>query len=248
MRHTARTAARPPRPHRHRRRATPQHPRPSPPPRPQRPPAIRAPQLSSAKPLFDPASICPYREHSASARDTALPGRLGQTDTGRAFVCPHRHGAAANEHDHRPRHTPRSVGTQHAGIRTRHRHPQRRSTTARPWRSHGELVDLPAAILATGAAAGLIPAARCVALLAGLRGSQLIPRPSFFQLNNVRKARRRGEPWHLIVHEDVLIFRAPLFPGGSRELNGSQREPKHAPPVVPGPGTWADGEAERRAA
>ena len=38
-------------------------------------------------------------------------------------------------------------------------------------------------------AAGLIPAARCVALLAGLRGGQLIPRPSFFQLDNIRKAR-----------------------------------------------------------
>jgi modification methylase len=81
--------------------------------------------------------------------------------------------------------------------------------TARPWRHHGELVDLPAAVLAAGAAAGLIPATRCVALLAGLRGGRLIPRPSFFQLENIRKARRRGEPWHLIVHEDVLIFRAP---------------------------------------
>jgi hypothetical protein len=68
----------------------------------------------------------------------------------------------------------------------------------------------PAAVLAAGASAGLIPAARCVALLAGLRGGKLIPRPSFFQLDNIRKARRRGEPWHLIVHEDVLIFRGPL--------------------------------------
>ena len=81
--------------------------------------------------------------------------------------------------------------------------------TARPWRHHGELVDLPAAVLAAGQAAGLVPAARCVALLAGLRGGKLIPRPSFFQLDNIRKARRRGEPWHLIVHEDVLILRAP---------------------------------------
>jgi hypothetical protein len=96
--------------------------------------------------------------------------------------------------------------------------------TARPWRHHGELVDLPAAVLAAGAAVGLIPAARCVALLAGLRGGQLIPRPSFFQLDNIRKARRRGEPWHLIVHEDVLIFRAPLFPGSSREPKGLQQE------------------------
>ena len=98
--------------------------------------------------------------------------------------------------------------------------------TARPWRQRGELVDLPGAILAAGAAAGLIPAERCVALLAGLRGQRLVPRPSFFQLDNLRKARARGEPWHLIVHEDVLVFRAPAFPGSSRELKGPQRELK----------------------
>jgi modification methylase len=100
--------------------------------------------------------------------------------------------------------------------------------TARPWRQRGELVDLPGAILAAGAA-GLIPAERCVALLAGLRGQRLVPRPSFFQLDNLRKARARGEPWHLIVHEDVLVLRAPAFPGSSRELRGPQCELKGAP-------------------
>jgi hypothetical protein len=84
--------------------------------------------------------------------------------------------------------------------------------TARPWRQRGELVDLPGAVIAAGANAGLIPAERCVALLAGLRGQHLIPRPSFFQLDNIRKARARGEPWHLIVHEDVLIFSALATP------------------------------------
>ena len=79
--------------------------------------------------------------------------------------------------------------------------------TARPWRQHGELVDLPAAVIAAGARAGLVPVARCVALLAGLRSGRLIARPSFFQLDNLRRARAKGEPWHLIVHEDVLIFR-----------------------------------------
>jgi tRNA G10 N-methylase Trm11 len=33
--------------------------------------------------------------------------------------------------------------------------------TARPWRQHGELIDLPAAILAAGARAGLTPACGC---------------------------------------------------------------------------------------
>jgi modification methylase len=53
--------------------------------------------------------------------------------------------------------------------------------TARPWRQHGELVDLPAAVLAAGARAGLVPVARHVALLAGLRDGALVARPSFFQ-------------------------------------------------------------------
>ena len=120
--------------------------------------------------------------------------------------------------------------------------------TARPWRHHGELVDLPAAVLAAGTQAGLIPAARCVALLAGMRDGRLIARPSFFQLDNLRKARLRGEPWHLIVHEDLLIFRKPRFPASSGKLKPAQREPKCPSPVIPGPGTWVDGEAERRAA
>jgi modification methylase len=92
--------------------------------------------------------------------------------------------------------------------------------TARPWRQRGELVDLPGAVIAAGRTAGLIPVERCVALLAGLRGEHLIPRPSFFQLDNIRKARARGEPWHIIVHEDVLVFQRPLTPVGSRELKG----------------------------
>ena len=94
--------------------------------------------------------------------------------------------------------------------------------TTRPWRQRGELVDFPGAVLATGAAAGLIPVERCVALLAGLRGSTLVPRPSFFQLRNLREARARGKPWHLIAHEDVLIFRAP---GKARGFRGTEGFP-----------------------
>jgi hypothetical protein len=96
--------------------------------------------------------------------------------------------------------------------------------TARPWRQHGELIDLPAAVQAAGARAGLVPVAWHAALLAGLRGGQLVARPSFFQLHNLRQARRDGHPWHLIVHEDVLIFRNPEFPRSSRELKGARRE------------------------
>ncbi|MGC0318933.1 TRM11 family SAM-dependent methyltransferase [Kitasatospora acidiphila] len=83
------------------------------------------------------------------------------------------------------------------------------AVTARPWRHHGELVDLPAAIIAAGQNAGLTPVERCVALLAGVRDGHLAARPSFFQLKNVRTARAAGVPMHLIVHEDVLVFRKP---------------------------------------
>ncbi|MBO3681670.1 TRM11 family methyltransferase [Streptomyces sp. NEAU-YJ-81] len=81
--------------------------------------------------------------------------------------------------------------------------------TTRPWRTRGELIDLPSAVLAAGQAAGLVPAERCVALLAGIRGNRLIARPSFFQMKNVRDARRQGIPLHLVQHEDVLIFTRP---------------------------------------
>ncbi len=120
--------------------------------------------------------------------------------------------------------------------------------TTRPWRQRGELVDFPGAVLATGAAAGLIPAERCVALLAGLRGSTLVPRPSFFQLRNLREARARGKPWHLIAHEDVLIFRAPVLKSaGSGELKDSQREPTGPVSVAVPPGTRVRGEPARAA-
>ncbi|WP_269853959.1 TRM11 family SAM-dependent methyltransferase [Streptomyces sp. RPT161] len=81
--------------------------------------------------------------------------------------------------------------------------------TTRPWRERGELIDLPSAALAAGEVAGLIPTERCVALLAGIRDGQLITRPSFFQMKNVRDARRTGLPLHLIAHEDLLVFQVP---------------------------------------
>ncbi len=120
--------------------------------------------------------------------------------------------------------------------------------TTRPWRQRGELVDFPGAVLAAGAAAGPIPVERCVALLAGLRDGTLVPRPSCFQLRNLREARARGKPWHLIAHEDVLIFRAPGNCSSSGKLKPPQREPRYPSPVVAGAGTWVAGESERPAA
>ena len=79
--------------------------------------------------------------------------------------------------------------------------------TARPGRTHGELVDLPAAVFACGSAAGLLPYERNVALLAGLRDDRLVPRVSFFQIDHVRKARAAGMPLLAIAHEDLLVLR-----------------------------------------
>jgi modification methylase len=118
--------------------------------------------------------------------------------------------------------------------------------TARPWRHRGELVDLPSAIVTAGRTAGLTPVERCVALLAALDGERLVPRHSFFQLDHVRKARARGKPWHLICHEDILIFQAGL-PGSARthvQAEQSQREGvpgtgAPAGPVGAGPGRAA---------
>jgi len=79
--------------------------------------------------------------------------------------------------------------------------------TVRPFRRGGELVDLPAEIFRCGGEAGLVPYERNVALLAGLRGDGLLPRASFFALDQVRRARRAGRPLQVIAHEDVLVFR-----------------------------------------
>ncbi|PPK61893.1 site-specific DNA-methyltransferase [Actinokineospora auranticolor] len=98
--------------------------------------------------------------------------------------------------------------------------------TIRPWREHSELIDLPAQVLACGHAAGLIPVERNVALLARAAETDFVARGSFFQRDFIRKQREAGLPLHLIAHEDVLVFRTALFPLRSRELKGSQREPK----------------------
>jgi modification methylase len=48
-----------------------------------------------------------------------------------------------------------------------------------------------------------------IALHAAIRDSELVPRPSFWQLSTTRKALARGERLHLVCHEDVLVFRKP---------------------------------------
>ncbi|MCL7377046.1 TRM11 family methyltransferase [Streptomyces sp. 35G-GA-8] len=102
--------------------------------------------------------------------------------------------------------------------------------TTRPWRERGELIDLPSAVLAAGRAAGLTPTERCAALLAGIRDSRLIARPSFFQMKNVRDARRQGIPLSVVQHEDVLIFTRPGTGANSNTLNLATHDTRNEVP------------------
>ena len=98
--------------------------------------------------------------------------------------------------------------------------------TARPWRKHGRLVDLPSAVITAGVNAGLTPVERCVALLAAVRGGGLVARPSFFQLQQIRRARTAGIPLHLIAHEDVLVLAEPATHPGSGNPTDLQLDPE----------------------
>jgi hypothetical protein len=96
--------------------------------------------------------------------------------------------------------------------------------TARPYRHLGQLVDLPGAVLHTAVSVGLQPVGRYAALLAGIRGGQLVPRVSFFQLANTRAARRAGAPLQAVAHEDILVLRVsgarPAVPAAPTALHG----------------------------
>jgi tRNA G10 N-methylase Trm11 len=80
------------------------------------------------------------------------------------------------------------------------------AVTARPYRHRGELVDMPGMVITAGQAAGLQLIDRCAALIAAIRHGRLVPRPSFFQLRNLRAARAAGTPLFLLQHEEVILF------------------------------------------
>lgn len=79
--------------------------------------------------------------------------------------------------------------------------------TARPWWRDGRFIDFPGALGRVGEEAGLVLYERNVALLAGLRDDDLVPRVSFFALDQVRRARAKGIPRFVTAHEDVLCWR-----------------------------------------
>jgi modification methylase len=76
-------------------------------------------------------------------------------------------------------------------------------------REHGALRDLAGDTVALCCEAGLFYWQHVIALLATLREGELVPRPSFWQVLQTRKAVARGERTRLVCHEDVLVFRKP---------------------------------------
>jgi modification methylase len=53
---------------------------------------------------------------------------------------------------------------------------------------------------------------RIIGMLATVRDSEIVMRPSFWQTLHARRMRARGERAHVVAHEDVLVFRKPTGP------------------------------------
>lgn len=79
-------------------------------------------------------------------------------------------------------------------------------TVTKNTRRAGRLNDLAAATVQLAEQAGFGYLQHIIALHAAVRDGHLVARPSFWQLTQTRKAHGRGEPAHLVVHEDVLVF------------------------------------------
>jgi modification methylase len=80
-------------------------------------------------------------------------------------------------------------------------------TVTKHTRRKGRTLDLAGLTSVLVRRAGFTYLAHVIALHAAIRNGDLVARPSFWQTTQVRKARTRDEPAHLVVHEDVLAFR-----------------------------------------
>ncbi len=81
-------------------------------------------------------------------------------------------------------------------------------TVTKNTRRGGCCLDLAGLTVTLARSAGFAYLQHVVALLGPIRDGQLSARPSFWQLTQTRKARERGEPAHLGVHEDLCLFQA----------------------------------------
>ena len=82
-------------------------------------------------------------------------------------------------------------------------------TVTKNTRRAGRAFDLTGTTVALSRSVGFVYLQHVVALLAAIRDGSLFARPSFWQLTQIRRARGRGEPAHLVVHEDVCVFTKP---------------------------------------
>jgi len=73
-------------------------------------------------------------------------------------------------------------------------------------RRRGRMLDLAGVTVSLAADAGFAYIGHVVALHAAIRDGDLAARPSYWQVTQVRHARRREEPAHLVAHEDVTVF------------------------------------------
>lgn len=79
-------------------------------------------------------------------------------------------------------------------------------TVTKNLRRQGRCFDLAEATVRLARQAGFSYRQHVIALLGAVRGDELMARPSFWQLTQTRKARAKGLPVHLVVHEDVAVF------------------------------------------
>lgn len=82
-------------------------------------------------------------------------------------------------------------------------------TVTKNTRRRGRMLDLAGTTVDLARAAGFNYLQHVVALHAAVRDSALAARPSFWQLTQQRHAARRGDPAHLVIHEDVCVFTKP---------------------------------------
>jgi modification methylase len=76
-------------------------------------------------------------------------------------------------------------------------------------RRGGRTLDLAGLTVALATGAGFTYLQHVVALHAAVRDGTLVARPSFWQLQALKKARARGEPAHLVSHEDLCVLVKP---------------------------------------
>ncbi|MDA8281753.1 MAG: DNA methyltransferase [Actinomycetota bacterium] len=76
-------------------------------------------------------------------------------------------------------------------------------------RRKGRTLDLAGLTVALAIAAGFSYLGHVIALHAAIRDSDLVARPSYWQTTQIRHARAKGEPAHLVAHEDVTVFSRP---------------------------------------